>query len=248
MERQRELTGKIARERIVSMAVPTYPRELLDRYLAVADLTATVSDAMDEIGVVGAIPATLLCPTLPACRIAGPALTVRNVVQPKPVAEEARQRISRQADIEAHNLANPGDVLVIEGVAGVSSLGGNSATLGHRQGEVGAIVDGGTRDWSTSRSLNYPIWSRGPTPLTGKWRLETVAINGRVQIAGVTVNAGDLVLADENGVCFVPRDKAELLLDRAERLSIGEGLRSRDVAAGMSIVELANKRYFERIA
>ena len=247
-ERSRTLTGKIARERIRLFEVPRFSREMIDAYLALTDLTATLSDAMDEIGIAGAVPAAILGPTLPERRIAGPALTVRNIALVNSPTSDARQRISRQADIEAHNLASPGDVLVIEGVAGVSSLGGNSATLGHRQGEAGAIVDGGTRDTATSRAIGFPIWSRGATPLTGKWRLETVAINGPVHIAGVTVNVGDLVVADENGVCFVPRDKAGFILARAQQLSAGENERSRDVAAGVSIVDIARKRYFAPVA
>ena len=53
------------------------------------------------------------------------------------------------AEFEAHNLATPGDVLVIQGVANVSNMGGISALTGKRQGEVGAIVMGGVVTWAT---------------------------------------------------------------------------------------------------
>jgi 4-hydroxy-4-methyl-2-oxoglutarate aldolase len=176
----------------------------------------------------------------------GPALTVRNIMQSTPPTLGAMERKSKQADLEAHNLAHPGDVLVIEGVAGISSLGGNSSALGHRQGEAGAIVDGGTRDIATARRAGYPVWARGVSLITGKWRLETVAINGPVQIAGVPVNPGDLVIADDNGVCFVPKERIAAVLERARALSAGEDERNRDVAAGMSIPEVANKAYFRK--
>jgi regulator of RNase E activity RraA len=221
---------------------------VVEAFLALADLTGTVSDAMDELGIAGTVPAALLAPTLSGARVVGPALTVRNIMQSVPPSLGARARSSKQADVEAHNLARPGDVLVIEGVPGISSLGGNSATLGKRQGEAGAIVDGGTRDVETSQAIGYPVWSRGVTPVTGKWRLETVAINGPVQIAGVPVNPGDLVIADANGVCFIPRSRVGEVLARARELSAGEEARNRDVAAGMSIVEVANKSYFKPLA
>jgi 4-hydroxy-4-methyl-2-oxoglutarate aldolase len=245
---QPRLTGKIAPERIAMFDIPRPSRETIDAFLALTDLAGTVSDAMDELGIHGAVPAAVLAPTLPGARMAGPALTIRNIAQSVPPTLGAMERKSKQADLEAHNLARPGDVIVIEGVAGVSSLGGNSATLGKRQGEAGAIVDGATRDVATAQRLGYPIWARGVSLITGKWRLETVAINGPVQIAGVPVNPGDLVVADDNGVCFVPRERIAEVLDRARALSAGEEARSRDVAAGLSIPEVANKAYFRKVA
>src|SRR5688572_9771940 len=138
---EKVLTGKIARERIAMLEIPRPPPGLIAGLLALTDLAGTVSDAMDELGLAGAVPASVLEPTLPAARMAGPALTVRNIKQIVPPSIGAAERISKQADIEAHNLAQPGDVLVIEGVDGISSLGGNSVAVGHRQGEAGAIVD-----------------------------------------------------------------------------------------------------------
>ena len=125
------------------------------------------------------------------------------------------------AEFEAHNLAQPGDVLVIQGVPDVSNMGGISAQTGKRQGEVGAIVQGGVRDIAHSRALGYPVWASDITPVTGKWRLETVEINGPIQIGEVRVAPGDLVVADDTGVCFIPRDVVlEVLEARREK---GEG-------------------------
>ena len=244
---EKPLTGKIDPARIVMRDIPRPGKDVIEGFLALTDLAGTVSDAMDELGIHGAIPAATLAPMLPGARMVGPALTVRNIMQSTPPTLGAMARKSGQADIEAHNLAQPGDVLVIEGVAGISSLGGNSANVGKRQGEAGAIVDGATRDVATARAIGYPIWARGVSLLTGKWRVETVAINGPVQIGGVPVSAGDLVVADDNGVCFIPRARIGDVLARARALSAGEEERNRDVAAGLSVVELANKAYFRKI-
>ncbi len=243
----KRLTGKIATGRILMMDIPRPPRSIIDDFLKLTDLAGTVSDAMDELGIAGAIPAAVLNPMLPGARMVGPALTVRNIMQTTPPTLGAMERKSKQADLEAHNLAEPGDVVVIEGVAAYSSLGGNSCALGHRQGEAGAIVDGGTRDVATARRLGYPVWARGVSLITGKWRLETVAINGPVQIAGVPVFPGDLIVADDNGVCIVPRERITEVLQRARALSQAEDVRNTDVAAGLSIVEVANKPYFQKI-
>jgi len=73
------------------------------------------------------------------------------------------------------------------------------------------------RDIAHSRALGYPVWASDITPVTGKWRLETVEINGPIQIGGVRVAPGDLVVADDTGVCFIPRDVVLEVLEGAEK-------------------------------
>ena len=79
------------------------------------------------------------------------------------------------------------------------------------------------------------------SPITGKWRVETVAINKPVTICGITVNPGDLVLADETGVCFIPRARAADVLARAQRNAAAEKLREEKIAAGAPVPELFSK-------
>src|SRR6266852_4747554 len=189
------------------MAVPRPPQGAVERLAALGDCTGLISDTMDELGIpCGVIGASVLKPTIAGRTMVGPALTVRNILQRINPIEGARQHVNRMAEFEAHNLAQKGDVLVIQGVADVSNMGGISAQTGKRQGEIGAIVQGGVRDVAHSRALDYPVWASDITPVTGKWRIETMEINGPVQIGEVRVAAGDLVVADDTGVCFIPRD------------------------------------------
>jgi 4-hydroxy-4-methyl-2-oxoglutarate aldolase len=153
------------------------------------------------------------------------------------VKKAVRAKTSGLADIEAHNLAQPGDILVIQGVANVSSMGGVSASIGKRQGEAGAIVDGAVRDIDHSRHIGYPVWSASVSPMTGKWRIETVAVNKPVRICGVAVKPGDLVVADEVGVCFLPLARAAEVLALAQRLASAEGERLEKLASGISLAE-----------
>src|SRR6516162_523184 len=203
----KRLTGRIAPERIRLMRTPQPPAGAVERFKALGDPTGIVSDAMDELGVpAGVVGAHLLRPTIAGTTIVGPALTLRNVLQRADPLAGAREGVNRMAEFEAHNLASPGDVLVIQGVAGMSNMGGISALTGKRQGEAGAVVMGGIRDVAHSRAVGYPLWASEITPATGKWRLETVEINGAIEIASVRVEPGDLVVADDTGVCFIPRD------------------------------------------
>src|ERR1700733_709872 len=237
----KQTLGKLPADAFGTLELPTLPAEILDGFRALPDLTGIASDAMDEVGIVGAIPAAVLRPTDPKARIVGRALTVHNVAPTVSVPEAVKKGVSGLGEIEAHNLAEPGDVLVVQGVDQVSNLGGMSATIGHRQGEIGAIVDGGARDVDHSRGIGYPIWSRSVSAITGKWRVRTIAVNKPVSICGITVNPGDLVLADETGVCFIPRQRAGEVLNRAQRNVVAEQAREAKIASGAPVPELFGK-------
>ena len=235
---EKKLTGKIAAERILTMEVPRPQKGLIEGFKALGDASGVVSDVMDELGITGVIGTTVLKPTIAGACVVGPALTVRNIMQREHSYEAARRHVNKMAEFEAHNLALPGDVLVMDGVPGISNMGGISAHTGKRQGEAGAIVSGGVRDVAHSRRIGYPVWSTEITPSTGKWRVETVEINGVVQIGGVRVSPGDIVLADDTGVCFIPRDRAEQVLELARKKSAIEDAKCRAIDDGVPVPDL----------
>jgi regulator of RNase E activity RraA len=231
----KKLVGKLAPEAVGMMELPRLPGAVLEGFRALGDLTGTTSDALDECGISGV---ALLRPTDPRARMVGQAVTVLNVRR----NGVSVGGVSRLGEIEAHNLAEPGDVLVIQGVEGISSMGGISASVGRRQGEAGAVVDGAVRDIDHSRSIGYPVWSSGVSPVTGKWRIETVAVNKPVSIGGVPVHPGDLVVADECGVCFVPHARALDVLEKARQIEQSEKWRLEKLAAGIALAEFAALR------
>ena len=138
--------GKLPRDAIRLLELPCLPAEIVDVFKALIDLTGTISDACDLLGIVGVVPAYVMPPVNSGKRIVGPALTVRNIHHATQIHKAAQDNASGQGETEAHNLATPGDVLVIEGVMGCSNMGGQSATISRREGCIGAIVDGTLRD------------------------------------------------------------------------------------------------------
>jgi len=212
------------------LELPRLEQAVLAGFRTLGDLTGTTSDALDECRIAGVVPGSTLRPADPAARVVGQAITVLNTS-----VQAFSAKTSGLADIEAHNLAEPGDVLVVQGIANVSSMGGISASVGKRQGEAGAVVDGAVRDIDHSRKIGYPVWSSGVSPITGKWRVRTVAVNRPVSIAGVTVRPGDLVVADEVGVCFVPFERAAEVLAVAQRLAKREEDRLAKLASGLAL-------------
>jgi 4-hydroxy-4-methyl-2-oxoglutarate aldolase len=238
MMAEKKLTGKIAAERIRMRETPRPPDGIIDGFRALGDATGIVSDVMDELGIPCVVGTSVLKPTLAGSRIVGPALTVRNIMQREQVYETARRHVNKMAEFEAHNLAHGGDVVVINGVPGISNMGGISAQTGKRQGEAGAIVFGGVRDIAHSRRVGYPIWATEVTPVTGKWRIETVEINGEIEIAGIRVAPGDIVLADDTGVCFIPRARASEVLELAKQKSAAEEAKCKAIDAGVPVADL----------
>ncbi|WP_430479650.1 RraA family protein [Streptomyces sp. P11-1] len=154
------------------------------------------ADVGDRIGAIGG-----LLTVNPAHRVVGPALTIdlseKDLVDILPVL----------------GLARPGDVIVLacHGITGMAMWGGLMTTLSQLAGIAGAVVDGAVRDVDEIRDLGFPVWYRTaqprrcpPADLDG-----VVQVNVPVSIDGVTVRAGDIVVADENGVAVVPPDAAE---------------------------------------
>jgi regulator of RNase E activity RraA len=236
------LTDRIAADRIRMTSTPKPPAGAVERFIALGECSSLISDVMDELGIAeGTIGASVLTPTLPGKLICGPALTVRNITRRIDPFVAAEKNQNGMAEFEAHNLAEDGDVLVISGVAGMSNMGGISSYTGQSHGERGAIVMGGVRDVRHSRSIGYPIWASEITPVTGKWRLETVEINGEIQMGKVRVNPGDLVVADDTGVVFIPRDSAMAVLELCEKKKKAEDTRVDAISRGVPVPEFYGK-------
>lgn len=82
------------------------------------------------------------------------------------------------------------------------------------------------------------VFSCGVTPMTGKYRMECAEVNGPVSLCGCLVMPGDLIVADGSGVCIVPNELVEEVLEKAEKSAAKEEEFSRILEAGGGIEEL----------
>lgn len=220
------------------------PRETIDAFMKIDDLTATVSDILDALGIASVVSATILKPNFEGAKVVGPAITLKNIPQVSAPTIGATEWKSKMATYDLYNIAKTGDVAVFDGRGcDVSMLGGNSATAAKRQGVIGAIVDGGVRDVESQLRIRFPIWYRHITPITGKWRLETVAINSPVTIANVHLSPGDLVIADGTGVCFVPSARIGEVLERAKKLDANDSERREKLEKGVPLPEIFKLKF-----
>jgi len=111
--------------------------------------------------------------------------------------------------------AAPGSVIVVESGGLTRALaGGNVMQVAQRRGVAGFVLDGVVRDIAEAREARFPVYGRGVAPIPGAKDIAT-PLNEPVQVGGVTVHPGDVVVASEEGIVVVPGERAEQVLAAA---------------------------------
>ena len=175
---------------------------------------ASVSDAMEQLYGQRNYMSHEMRP-LATTKFAGPAVTVLLKKEEHKEGSKASQGM-----LDAIDNAKPGSVyvMVLEDGGDYAGIGALMATAMKVRGLAGAVIDGSVRDTPQIRRLQFPVYSRGVVPSTTINHYRFAGVNVPVMCAGVRVNGGDIVTADEDGVAVVPRAKAEEVLKRAQAL------------------------------
>lgn len=159
-----------------------------------------------------------LCPTM---RIAGPALTI-----------EVRPGDNLMIHA-AMALAKPGDVLVIDGKGDETAalMGEIMISACMQIGIAGVVIYGSVRDTEAIRALGFPTYAVGANP-NGPTKFVPGRVNWPVSVGGTTVNPGDLIVADADGVVVVERSKAESVVAQAAKKVADETVRLKEIRGG----------------
>jgi len=175
---------------------------------------ASVADAMEQLYGQKAYMSHDMRPVFKT-KFAGPAVTVFLKKE-----EHKDGSAASQGMLDAIDTAPPGSVyvMVLEDGLNYAGIGGLMATAMKYRGLAGAVIDASVRDTPQIGKLQFPVFSRGVVPSTSVNHYRFAGVNIPVTCAGVRVNPGDIISADEDGVVAIPRARAADILKKAQDL------------------------------
>jgi regulator of RNase E activity RraA len=132
-------------------------------------------------------------------------------------------------------------VMVVEDGEDIAGMGGLMGTAMAARGYAGAVIDGGVRDVAYLRKIAFPVFATGIVPSTSVHHYRFAGSQVPVVCNGVSVNAGDIVVADSDGVAVVPRAQAQAVLTLAQQMDYKEHSMYALIEQFKSIVQAVKK-------
>ncbi len=193
--------------------------------------TATLSDALDKLGIAG--QCYRIKPRDASFRLVGRAWTLLY----GPAANPPGTVGDYIDDVP------PGSVIVLDnGGRDTATVWGDILTeIAHRRGVAGTVIDGICRDVALCLQLGYPVFAKDHWMRTGKDRVQVEATGIPVNIGDARVAPGDLLRGDADGVIVIPKVHEARVLDAAEAIEAAE-TRIRDAVRGGMRLDEARKQ------
>jgi regulator of RNase E activity RraA len=137
------------------------------------------------------------------------------------------------ATLRAFDYCRPGDILVVDAGGDVSNaiVGGIITAAAAMLGLAGFVLDGAIRDVAEIREREFPVYARGVTH-RGPYKNGPGEINVPVNIGGMVVNPGDIIIGDQDGLLAFPAADAKFLIAKAQAQHAAEERQMEEIRQG----------------
>lgn len=202
--------------------------------------TTNLSDALDQIGLRGAVIG--IRPLFGMPRICGRAMTIK-------ITAAGMTKSKHHLGIEAIAAAGEGDLIVIDNHGDVQNncWGEILSCAAKKKGLSGVIIDGAARDVDECQKMDFPVFARGVVPITARGRIMQEDFNCLIRLGDVQVRPGDILVGDVNGIVVIPVEKVDEVVSAAEKIMAKEESMKQDILAGLDILEIDQKYNYEQM-